>query len=65
MGCPDKVAENMLGHIDSSIEGVYNRHGYTEQKVEWLTKISERWEAALDGVRTKHGPFAKWAVSTA
>lgn len=61
MGCPDKVAENMLGHIDSSIEGVYNRHGYVEHKVEWLTKLSERWEAALVAARTTHGPWRPWS----
>jgi integrase len=61
MGCPDKVAENMLGHIDSSIEGVYNRHGYTEHKVEWLTKLSDRWEAALTAARAAHGPWRPWS----
>lgn len=60
MGCPDRLAEHMLGHVDSSIEGVYNRHSYRSERVEWLQKLDQRWEAALARVVEKHGPFTPW-----
>lgn len=44
MGCPGDVAESVLGHMVTGIAGVYNRHQYDEQRVEWLRRLSERLE---------------------
>lgn len=44
LGCPDGVAEAVLGHLPSGIAGVYNRHTYDKERREWLTKLSEYWE---------------------
>lgn len=45
MGCPGDVAESVLGHMVAGVAGVYNRHQYDEQRVEWLRQLSERLEA--------------------
>lgn len=44
MGCPDAVAEAVLGHMQPGIVGVYNRHQYDAERVEWLRRLSERLE---------------------
>lgn len=44
MGCPGDVAESVLGHMIPGVAGVYNRHQYDEQRVEWLRRLSERLE---------------------
>lgn len=45
MGCPDEIAEAVLGHMAPGIKGVYNRHRYDRERREWLTRVAERWEA--------------------
>ena len=42
MGCPDPIAEAVLGHMQP---GVYNRHTYDAERRQWLTALSERWES--------------------
>ncbi|WP_039049123.1 tyrosine-type recombinase/integrase [Comamonas thiooxydans] len=44
LGCPDGVAEAVLGHLPSGIVGVYNRHSYDKERRHWLTRLSEHWE---------------------
>lgn len=44
MGCPDAVAEAVLGHMQPGVVGVYNRHSYDAERVEWLCRLSERLE---------------------
>ncbi|MBP6999845.1 MAG: tyrosine-type recombinase/integrase [Tepidiphilus sp.] len=44
MGCPGDVAESVLGHMIPGVAGVYNRHQYDEQRVEWLRRLSEKLE---------------------
>ena len=46
LGCPSDVAEAVLGHIRSDIEGVYNRHGYDAERREWLCALDVAWERA-------------------
>ena len=38
------VAESVIGHMIPGVAGVYNRHQYDEQRVEWLRRLSERLE---------------------
>lgn len=45
LGCPDAVAEAILGHMQSGIRGIYNRHTYDKERREWLTLLSDRLEA--------------------
>ena len=49
MGCPDSVAEAILGHIQPGIQGVYNRHGYDRERREWLTKLDAKLERLAQG----------------
>ena len=44
MGCPDSVAEAILGHVQEGIKGTYNRYQYDAERREWLTKLSARLE---------------------
>lgn len=41
MGCPDPVAEAMLGHMQPGIKGVYNRHTYDKERREWLVRLDD------------------------
>lgn len=45
LGCPKHVAEAILGHIDPDV-GVYDRHDYLAERLEWLTRLAETWEQA-------------------
>lgn len=44
MGCPDAVAEAVLGHMQPGIVGVYNLHSYDAERAEWLRRLSCRLE---------------------
>jgi hypothetical protein len=44
LGCPDEVAEAVLGHMPPGIVGVYNLHRYDRERREWLTRLSEHYE---------------------
>jgi integrase len=44
MGCPAEVAESVLGHMLPGIVGVYNRHGYDAERLDWLTRLDARLE---------------------
>jgi integrase len=41
MGCPQEVAEAILGHLPTVIVGTYNRSSYDAQRVEWLGRLSQ------------------------
>jgi integrase len=44
IGCPDSVAEAILGHIQPGIQGTYNRHGYDKERRQWLVALNARLE---------------------
>ncbi len=44
MGCPAEVAESVLGHMLPGVVGVYNRHSYDAERLEWLTKLDVKLE---------------------
>lgn len=44
MGCPDNVAEAVIGHMQEGVKGVYNRHAYDAERRLWLTRVSIRLE---------------------
>ena len=48
MGCPNEVAEAILGHSRSGIEGTYDLHRYEEEAGHWLQK----WADYLDSLRS-------------
>ncbi|WP_333995671.1 tyrosine-type recombinase/integrase [Burkholderia orbicola] len=45
LGCPNEIAEAVLGHVQPGIIGVYNRHTYDGERREWLTQLSLRLES--------------------
>jgi integrase len=46
MGCPQDIAEAVLGHIRPGVVGVYDRHAYDAERREWITLLAAAWEAA-------------------
>lgn len=44
MGCPNDVAEAVIGHVQPGIVGIYNRHAYDVERRDWLAKLSQRLE---------------------
>lgn len=46
LGCPQVVAESVLGHLRTGIAGIYDRHDYAAERREWLGRVVEVWEAA-------------------
>lgn len=46
LGCPNEVAEAILGHSRKGIEGTYDLHKYERECKEWL----QRWADHLDGL---------------
>jgi integrase len=44
MGCPNDVAESVLGHMQVGIVGVYNRHQYDDERLDWLTRLDVKLE---------------------
>lgn len=49
LGCPDTVAEAVLGHMQPGIKGIYNRHAYDKERREWLIKL----DAFLENAATR------------
>jgi integrase len=49
LGCPDEVAEAVIGHMPSGIRGVYNRHSYDKERRHWLTRLSDHLEQLVAG----------------
>jgi integrase len=44
MGCPAEVAESVLGHMLPGVQGVYNRHSYDAERLDWLTRLDAKLE---------------------
>lgn len=44
IGCPQEIAEAILGHIPSDIIGIYNAYSYDAERRHWLTALSARLE---------------------
>lgn len=45
LGCSSDIAEAVLGHIDPE-EDVYDRYDYRPERLLWLKKLTDSWEAA-------------------
>ncbi len=44
MGCPDSVAEAILGHAQPGVLGIYNRHAYDAERLHWMALLSKKLE---------------------
>lgn len=45
LGCSADIAEAVIGHMPSGIDGVYNLHRYDAERRHWLTRLSEHYES--------------------
>ena len=45
LGCPREIGEAVLGHMPPEIEATYNEYSYDAERVEWLSKLSEKLES--------------------
>lgn len=45
MGCPREIAEAVLGHMQPGIVGVYDRHTFDTERLEWLTRLDRKLES--------------------
>src|SRR5690606_3867619 len=41
LGCPQEVAEAILGHLPKGVVGVYNAYTYDAERVAWLKRLSD------------------------
>lgn len=48
LGCPEDVAEAILGHVRPGVAGIYNLHKYDSERRLWLQRWSERLEVLID-----------------
>ena len=39
-GVRSEIAERVLGHVLPGVEGIYDRHGYAEEKADALAKLA-------------------------
>lgn len=44
IGCPDEVAEALLGHLPEGVRGIYNAFTYDKERRLWLTKLDQLLE---------------------
>lgn len=47
LGCPRDVAESIIGHMLPGVEGVYNKHTFDKERVEWLGRLSDYLESLV------------------
>lgn len=45
LGCPNEIAEAILGHMPPNIVATYNRHSYDAERVMWLRALSDLLES--------------------
>ena len=48
LGCPQDVAEAVLGHMPPGIIGVYNLHRYDAERRQWLKVLADHYEQLAD-----------------
>jgi len=48
LGCPQDVAEAVLGHMPPGIVGIYNLHRYDAERRQWLTTLAAHYEQLAD-----------------
>lgn len=45
LGCPQDVAESIVGHMLPGVVGTYNQYEYDAERVLWLKRLSDRLES--------------------
>jgi len=49
LGCPNEIAEAILGHVPAAIVGVYNQHSYDAERVLWLARLDALLSSMVAG----------------
>lgn len=49
LGCPEEVAEAILGHMKNGVVGVYNLHSYDKERRFWLGRLNDHLECVAQG----------------
>lgn len=49
LGCPEGVAEAVLGHIQTGVKGIYNLHRYDAERRHWLGLLDAKLEELAAG----------------
>lgn len=44
LGCPEEIAEAILGHMKGGVVGVYNLHSYDKERRVWLARLADHLE---------------------
>lgn len=52
LGCPEDVGESILGHVIAGVAGVYNRHRYDAEKMQWLQVLADKLESIVQTADT-------------
>lgn len=47
IGCPEEIAEAILGHMPETIVGTYNAYTYDKERREWLTALAKHLEGVV------------------
>ncbi len=53
LGCPNEVAEAIIGHARSGIEGTYDLHRYESECALWLQKWSDHLDLLLEVAKSE------------
>lgn len=48
LGCPNEVAESILGHTRPGVQGVYDKYSYDAERRHWLTLWSNKLDTLTD-----------------
>lgn len=59
--CPSEVAEAVLGHARSGIEGTYDLHRYEVECRQWLQKWADHLDSLTKSEARDSGPIVPWA----
>lgn len=51
LGCPNEVAEAMLGHVPPGVVGVYNLHSYNAERRLWVTRLDAKLEQLVTAAK--------------
>lgn len=49
LGCPNDIAEAVLGHLPPGVQKVYNRHNYDAERRRWLMRLDSELERLARG----------------
>lgn len=49
LGCPERVAEEIIGHVKPGVVGIYDLYRYDKERRHWLTQLDAELERIISG----------------